>query len=903
MFSNPSMTGFDQAEPQPAGFVSHGLRSLSLITASITVAITPWLLGGAIPHARACLQIGAIVSSVLALLGMLIDRKPQAGFPVICLPILGLALIGGMQLLPRYAHVATQMDHAVVSEAAEFLPRELSTPTHPQTSSPSETRRAISQLLSLALLVFVVYESVRTARHLTIALSILTTSGVFMAALALSQQFGSKEVVIGNHWKISNTTPFGCFVNPNNAAGWLSVCLACSLFLCGVASFRPEESRNSIRQSRRWASVTERFWLWWADLLGAVSSMSSLQIITLSGTIILIAAISATLSRAGIVAGCLGVAAFALTRLRSGYWTTTILLVAALVILAGGLMLLFELDTIVLSELRTLKDPVSESTGRLLHWSDSLQSCFDFPILGSGLGAYRFGTLPYQRHFTGKWFQRADNQYVELIVESGFLGAACLVFFAILTLQMLVRQFRSERNQKKTRNLYYRRWLGSASACAMVAIAGASFFDYGISLPSVSGATILLLSCLSAAESTNLTSPESPLSSTEGVVAGSFRLIAVRVVLWICVAGVSASLIQDAVGSVHAYESVPDVERLLDRPDMKTLTESGDQLLSGLESHVTRQHDDPEYQRRWILLCALLHQRDLVHQICRQQNQPLSFDQQTNLLSRVTPTALLLQITTPETPQQIKEQSLTEIRQTLKQKDWFDAARKCLHRHPLMLSIAPNVSLYGLLLRDEAIVREFTQLARFSEPHAAQNLFVLGYFLTRAGWTGEGSELWQQALRASETVRGAILMEVSGRTGIDSALQHFAPTTWESAASAALQCRVNPPLQQQLFELAESRWQPGRKMTAARMQLRANQLIGMNKPDVAAEFLNEQLASDPTNIEIRKFLARILETSGENEQAYNEWLRIRSLAGDSEETEKALKRLIRLPPKPAGTKN
>ncbi len=64
------------------------------------------------------------------------------------------------------------------------------------------------------MLAFVVHESIRTSGHLAFTLAVLTTSGVAMAALALSQQFGSSEVVVGNDWKVSDTTPFGCFVNP-----------------------------------------------------------------------------------------------------------------------------------------------------------------------------------------------------------------------------------------------------------------------------------------------------------------------------------------------------------------------------------------------------------------------------------------------------------------------------------------------------------------------------------------------------------------------------------------------------------------------------------------------------------------------------------------------------------------
>lgn len=236
MFSNQSFTNVVGDSRSLSERFGASLRLLSLLTISLTVAATPWFLGGAIPHARLVLQCGAIVASVLAFLAILIDRQPQTTFPWISLPVLGLAGIGAVQLQPRFPHVATQMSHAVITESTSFLPGELHTANHPQTASPAETRRSVSQLISLTLVVFAVHESVRSIGHLVLVLSALTLSGISMAALSLSQQFGNVNVVVGNHWKISNTTPFGCFVNPNNAAGWLAICLSSSLFLCGVAS-------------------------------------------------------------------------------------------------------------------------------------------------------------------------------------------------------------------------------------------------------------------------------------------------------------------------------------------------------------------------------------------------------------------------------------------------------------------------------------------------------------------------------------------------------------------------------------------------------------------------------------------------------------------------------------------
>jgi len=42
-------------------------RGLSGLTAAVTLAVVPWFLGGAIPQAKLALQLGAILSSIFAI--------------------------------------------------------------------------------------------------------------------------------------------------------------------------------------------------------------------------------------------------------------------------------------------------------------------------------------------------------------------------------------------------------------------------------------------------------------------------------------------------------------------------------------------------------------------------------------------------------------------------------------------------------------------------------------------------------------------------------------------------------------------------------------------------------------------------------------------------------------------
>jgi len=208
--------GFDSGPEIPARSSARlvsSLRWLSWFTASVSLAIVPWFLGGAIPQARLVLQLGAILSSILAVAVRLISRDLKLRLPLTAAPLLGSCLIAIVQLMPFYSNPALQMKHAAAYQEIVKDPAFSSTDFRHGFSSrtvlPAETRQALVQSLSLTLLVFVLVDVVKSGRDVRRVLGILTLSGTAMTALAMSQQFGVVNVVVGNHWKVSPTVPFG----------------------------------------------------------------------------------------------------------------------------------------------------------------------------------------------------------------------------------------------------------------------------------------------------------------------------------------------------------------------------------------------------------------------------------------------------------------------------------------------------------------------------------------------------------------------------------------------------------------------------------------------------------------------------------------------------------------------
>ena len=869
------------------------LRWLSGLMAALTMATVPWFLGGAIPQAKLVLLLGAVFASAAALTARLICGDFKVRLSYTSLPLLGYCLISIVQLMPIQAYPAVQMQHAVAGEDVVRWPAstfaDFRKPMFPRTVLPAETRQGLAQSLSLTLLVLVLADVVKSSQDVRHILGMLTLSGTAMAALAMSQQFGVVDVVLGNHWKVSPTVPFGCFVNPNNAAGWLIVCLAAAMYLAGC-SFQSSR-HSSLQASSQWISWGDRVWYAWSDLVGRIAEMTTGQILSVSAVILLIAGIATTLSRAGITAALLGLVAYFMSRVFTGRWFAASC--SLVVILVGSVLFLslMDLDTVVLSELETLKDPVSESTGRLLHWSDSLRSCLDFPLIGSGVSAYRCASMPYQHHHTGKWFQRADNQYVEVLVESGLLGFACFAGLGILGLMLAIRTLMSRSHHPEPEAISAN-WLASSVVLGITALSGAAFFDYGVSLSSVASAIVALVTLL---ENRFLASGKPGHGIKSSGWLGIDRVRSSVFLLWLSLIGSTVAFVPDTLAAAQAYSAVAAAERLLAKSAVEALDESGDLLLSGLNAAMEKRPDDYLTARTRFLLLEQLCRRELLSLISKGQ----AFDQQAlqTRFQSMKPGALAFQWQNLALPKEIAIQAREEFLSCLKKYDWGEAGRNLMMHSVGLPSLGLLMMEYGVIFSDQACQKEATRYLQFSEPHDAPGLFEIGLLMLRDGRMDEAKVVWKQSLSVSEQFRPRMISELAEISSIEQSLTWLMPDRYESCVQCAIEMRSEPVLREQLLKQAENIWvaNPPRITDSVAIS-RSRQLEEMGSVEAGLNVLELYLFETPDNLLVRKAMAALLERVGRNGDAYDEWLRIQSFHPDEPAVSTSLERLIKLPP-------
>jgi O-antigen ligase/tetratricopeptide (TPR) repeat protein len=414
----------------------------------------PWWFGGVTPHAQLWLYAGVAAAVVLWLIGILEAWITSTGIGTIAapwtlLPAVLLVVCGAIQIIPIGADPLA-LRHAELwewlnEEAFSFAGRELSV-------CPAATRL---EAFRLCFAVFTMFLAANLFQSRASQLFLLTSAVVNGAVLAT---FGVVQKIFGNgllFWVVpltSGGTPFASYVNRNNAAGYLTMTLACGVGLLLASMPRTPDAAYSPsgRFDRR-----------------AAGPLALLSMIVLG--------VLAANSRGGIVALAAigGATVFRVASLRHRRTMLRGLGIVALIAVVLLIALGFSGD--VLERLATLRD-VEYTDARPLHWADSLRALRDAPWLGLGLGTYHYAHKPYQSHVSNAWYYNADSEYVEWLVEGGFIAGVLWVVFIGLLFSLVRRLLAAE-------HLPAASAAGTVLLLTLVGQLVHAIGDFGISLP------------------------------------------------------------------------------------------------------------------------------------------------------------------------------------------------------------------------------------------------------------------------------------------------------------------------------------------------------------------------------------------------------------------------------------
>ncbi|HXG30337.1 MAG TPA: O-antigen ligase family protein [Thermodesulfobacteriota bacterium] len=317
------------------------------------------------------------------------------------------------------------------------------------------TWRETILLLSYVAFGFVVSRVFRSDRRLKILLIPVLAASIFQAAYGIYQYL----MDISNSAYPNLISATGTFVNRNHFAGFLEMCIPLALgYAVSLSAWQREKKalwKTMVSSDNIYRQVLFLF-LVGIMVLALIFSKSRMGIFSVLLSLVFFSIIHPSLKKRGI---------------RMGRMLLFVLAVSILYGLWIGLYSVFE---------RFLQIE-GDAPGRILVWKDTLKAIRDFPLFGTGFGTFGYVYPLYKRSMEQALvYTYAHNDYLQLIVETGFLGFLSIVTALLLLIISSLRAL----NRFSQGGDYSRFFLTLGALTGIVSILIHSLTDFNLHIPS-----------------------------------------------------------------------------------------------------------------------------------------------------------------------------------------------------------------------------------------------------------------------------------------------------------------------------------------------------------------------------------------------------------------------------------
>ncbi|HEY2866390.1 MAG TPA: O-antigen ligase family protein, partial [Pyrinomonadaceae bacterium] len=131
------------------------------------------------------------------------------------------------------------------------------------------------------------------------------------------------------------------------------------------------------------------------------------------------------------------------------------------------------------------------TSGRLQFWQTGWKIFLDHPIIGAGLNAFGAAYTRYDLANGTLRLEQAHNDYLQILVDAGLIGLACVAAFIFLLFRRSFETIRSSTDDLRRGSA-----IGALAGCFGILIH--SFFDFPLRTPA-NGFVFLLLVALAVA--------------------------------------------------------------------------------------------------------------------------------------------------------------------------------------------------------------------------------------------------------------------------------------------------------------------------------------------------------------------------------------------------------------------
>ncbi|MDA0323399.1 MAG: O-antigen ligase family protein [Verrucomicrobia bacterium] len=444
---------------------------------SLTVIVSPWLIGGAPRWTHISLGVFVSAGVVIWLLSHIADPYSELrGSKMIA----GLVLVFGYLLLqqlqlpqalvglvsPRAAQMTS--DSARVLSELHIPPGDAphrTSPTSALSASPGATRYALILLMTYAGVFIVISDTVRRTSHLRQIATAVSISAFGLAIVSIAQALsGTREIYGLYEPRHAGATLFGPFTNRNHYATQVNLALGITLGLSMMV--RARDVKVPIR------SLRERVVRLFGSQEGGHRSILAFCSLMLAVSVMM------SLSRGGILCMCiagaivigvssrLGLQGLSRPRVIFGLLAG----VATFVVWLGWEPLMARVGTLG----NVILDPFSDS--RYHATRDTLKLFGAYPLFGCGFGCFQYAFPPFQgSDIQFGRFLHAHNDWVQVLAEGGIIGFGLVVSLVWLWGATICRGFWSTTDAG-------RRFL-VGGLFGIAATAAHSFLDYSLHKP------------------------------------------------------------------------------------------------------------------------------------------------------------------------------------------------------------------------------------------------------------------------------------------------------------------------------------------------------------------------------------------------------------------------------------
>jgi O-antigen ligase len=432
--------------------------TLALATLLALAVASPWAFGAVEPIAVRVVSTLALAASAAVFL--LAAFRGEAALPALPLaPPLGLTGVVAAQLvpLPPVVHrILASASYAVWHPADPAAAAVLGAGWRPISLDPDATLRALAWLAGLLILAALAAPECAARRWPWRATLVVGANGLAMAAYAVwaRTRFGA---LLYGRYEVPTTAPFGPFVSKNHFAGYVTMA---ALLTLGVVIALTD--RRDAR-ARGWSTGARAGPVVFAVVAAAGMALSVLVSGSRGGAVAL-------------VAGLLAFGGLTFGSARSGRRLVAPAVVGAVV----AVLVLVVLPSEARQRLRT----ATGASFRLAVWQDSLRLAAGSPLVGVGLASFH-DAFPRVKRLDGvERIEHAENEYVELLAETGALGLGLAAAAAVFLLG------RGAANARAAAPIP--RGLATGALSGLAALAVHNALDFNLRIPSNAALAALL---------------------------------------------------------------------------------------------------------------------------------------------------------------------------------------------------------------------------------------------------------------------------------------------------------------------------------------------------------------------------------------------------------------------------